>query len=105
MFARRGVLATRVQATAIYFEFLAGTLKATRGTSLTDFPEVEKYPDTEKSKEVAASVRASVNFLYGLARTEHPTEWPIEFWNRGLELEGCIGLSTFLEENNEQADG
>jgi len=98
LYARRDVFATRVQATAIYFAFVAGCLKVAEGTGLADFPEVEKYPDTEKSKQVAASVRASLNGLYGEARDRHSTEWPLIFWNRGLALEGCCGITGVWEE-------
>lgn len=100
LYARRDVFATRVQATAIYFAFVAGCLEVAEGTSLADFPEVEKYPDTEESKRVAASVRASLNFLYGVARDRHSTEWPLIFWNRGLALEGCRSITEVWEEQS-----
>jgi len=81
--------ATFVQATIVYIAFVTGKLKATHGTALADFPEIERYPATEESQRVASSVRGTVSVLFAQANTEYPSDWPRYFWNRGLELEPC----------------
>jgi hypothetical protein len=105
MYPRSEVFATRVQASAVYFAFVAGCLKAATGTSLADFPEVENYPNTEPSQAVASSIRATLNFLYGDARERFPTQWPANFWNRALELEECQGLSRYMAQEQGQENG
>ena len=84
--SRSDVDAMRTQATAVYLAFTGGWLKILADSALADFPEVERYPETDKSQLVASSVRAALNGL----TTQMPTsEWPRYFWNRGLELEPC----------------
>jgi hypothetical protein len=104
LYARRDLFATWVQSTAVYYVFVAGCLKAVKGTSLANFPEIEKYPSTEESKRVASSVRATVNLLYGEHNNRVPSSWPSTFWNRGLVLESCRGISEVREEHNGRAD-
>jgi hypothetical protein len=93
LYNRRSILATHVQATVVYLAFAGGWFKVANNTSLADFPEVEHYPDTEKSRQVAASVRATVNAFYGHLKSQESPEWPHKFWNRGLVLEPCCGLT------------
>ena len=76
----------RTQATAVYLAHTGGWLKLRGDSALADFPEVERYPNTEKSRLVASSVRAALN---GLMVTMPSSDWPRYFWNRGLELEPC----------------
>jgi hypothetical protein len=82
--SRSGVL---VQAQAIYMGFVLGKLFVKKGLALADFPEVEKYPFTELSKQVGASICASVNMLAGNMLPKFPEDaWVQYFWQRGLEL-------------------
>jgi hypothetical protein len=78
-----------VQATIVYLAFVLGRLKVKKGLTLASFPEVEKYPDTEMSKRVAAAIRSAVIGFFG--RTNHGAQsnWPFEFWGRGMEIEPC----------------
>src|SRR5262245_12744374 len=50
--SRNGVLA---QAQAIYLGFMLDKLRVKRGLALADFPEVQHYPETDKSLKVGAS--------------------------------------------------
>ena len=84
--SRADVDAMRTQATAVYMAFTGGWLHILADSTLADFPEVERYPDTEKSQLVASSVRAALN---GLTIQMQTSDWPRYFWNRGLELEPC----------------
>lgn len=82
--SRDGVL---VQAQAIYMGFVLGKLHVKRGLALADFPEVEKYPATELSKQVGASICAAVNMLAGTMLPKYPEDaWVQYFWQRSLEL-------------------
>lgn len=84
--SRADVDAMRTQATAVYLAFTGGWLHVLAESALADFSEVERYPDTEKSRLVASSVRAALN---GLTIKMPTSDWPRYFWNRGLELEPC----------------
>lgn len=73
---------------AVYIDFCNDRLKVVRGTSsLERLPEIERYPDTEFSLQLAASIRAAVNGIAPLVLTD--TTWPAYFWNRGKELSPC----------------
>jgi len=90
MFDRRTSSAIFTQATFIYLAFVLGGLKVAEGLALADFPKVMDYPHTERSRQVAAAVRSSVQFFFGPPAYDPASSWPGYFWNRGLELEPCI---------------
>ena len=75
-----------MQAGFIYIAFVTDKLKVFQGTSLAKFPEIEHYPDTPESLEVASGVRGTINVLLGI---DVDDQWPRYFWNRGLELSEC----------------
>lgn len=78
------------QANVVYSAFVADRLKVRKGLALAEFPEVEHYPNTEKSKIIAASIRSSVPMFFGMEDSEFKDRWwPTYFWNRGMELEPC----------------
>ena len=87
MMDKRSHLATFSQAHAIYVAFNSDLLKVAKGLSLSRFPEIQDYPQSEKSKEIAASVRNTVIVLAGTKLTD--VSWPQYFWNRGLKIENC----------------
>jgi hypothetical protein len=79
-----------VQATATWLAFDAGKLKVQKGLALAEFPEIERYPDTELSRKVGSGVRATVNLLFDSNPGSHEaSSWPAYFWNRGLEIAPC----------------
>jgi len=77
------------QANAIYICFVLGKLRVTSDSSLANFPEIENYPNTEESKKIAASIRASINGFIGLDIGGTKTDWPDYYWNHGLEIDKC----------------
>jgi hypothetical protein len=82
--SRNGVL---VQAQAVYMAFLLDRMRVKEGLALAEFPEVEHYPNTERSIEVGASICATVNFLAGDSLAKYPDDtWVQYFWRRSLEL-------------------
>lgn len=87
---RASTSATMAQATATWLAFDAERLKVSAGLALADFPRIEDYPKTDQSQRIAASIRATLNQMFGdLDLMASGTGWPIAFWNRGLELQPC----------------
>lgn len=89
LFDKQTRRAVMVQATVVYIAFVSGRLKVAEGLSLAHFPEVEKYPSTEMSRRVAASARCAVLTFFGESQKFTATNWPMEFWNRGMKIESC----------------
>jgi hypothetical protein len=82
--SRNGVF---VQAQAVYMGFVQAKLFVKRGLALADFPEVERYPSTERSQQVGASICATVNGLAGTSLPEYSKDaWVQYFWRRSLDL-------------------
>ncbi|MBK8982399.1 MAG: hypothetical protein IPM38_08815 [Ignavibacteria bacterium] len=94
MFDRWNTDATFVQANAIYIAFDSGNLKVNKGLLLAEFPEVQHFPYTEKSKQVASSIRAALNGYFGRDRIGS-VKWPMYFWNNGLILQKCEFLNNY----------
>lgn len=78
-----------VQATAIWLAFDSGALKVFEGLALANFTEIEKYPHTELSEKVAASIRSSIYIFFTEPHYPASSDWPRYFWSRGLEIDGC----------------
>ena len=90
LFDRASPSATLTQATAMWLAFDADRIKVSAGLALADFPRIEEYPHTELSRRIAASIRATLNQMFGeVEMMASGSDWPIAFWNRGLELEPC----------------
>ena len=89
LFDRTARLATFTQAHSVYVAFDLGMLRVAPHLTLASFPQIEEYPKTELSKQIASSVRATVSSLAGMHHRAHPSSWYVEFWNRGFELEAC----------------
>jgi len=82
--SRSGVL---VQALAVYMGFVLGKLVVKQGLALADFPEVEHYPTMERSKQVGASICATVNMVAGTTLPKYSEDaWTQYFWRRSLDL-------------------
>ncbi len=79
-----------VQATVLLLMFDADAFKVNEGSVLSKFVEIERYPNTELSREVGSMIRATLNGLFGQDnfRIKNST-WPQYFWNRGLAIDGC----------------
>ncbi len=86
-----------VQATAIWLAFDSGALKVFEGLALASFPEIEKYPHTTLSQKVAASIRSTIYIFFSEPHYPSSSNWPKNFWNRGLEIDNCY----FEETSNE----
>ena len=54
---------------------------------MADFPEVEKYPETESSRKIGGSICAFVNMMVGQMLPDYKNDqWVLYFWKRSLEL-------------------
>jgi hypothetical protein len=89
LFDREQKTTMMVQATAVWLAFDSGKLKVAEGLALAKFPEIEKYPNTELSQQVAASIRCTVLPLVGTEECVKSSPWPKYFWNRGLKIDSC----------------
>lgn len=82
--SRNGVL---MQAQVVYLAFVLGRLLVKKGLALADFPEVQHYPKTERSKVVGASICSTVNMLAGRSLPKYEDDnWVQYFWRRSLDL-------------------
>jgi len=82
--SRSGVL---IQAQVLYLGFMLGKMYVKRGLALADFPEVQNYPNSEKSLRVGAAVCSSVNMIAGSMLPKYPEDaWVQYFWKRSLDL-------------------
>jgi len=83
--------ATQVQAAAVYIGFVNNRLRVPVDSPIAQFPEIERYPDTELSRMIASTVRALVPMLIPHEEGEFHTDWSEYFWNRGMEIDECRG--------------
>jgi hypothetical protein len=82
--SRNGVL---IQAQALYLGFILGKLFVKKGLALADFPEVQNYPNSEKSLRVGAAICSSVNMVAAKMLPKYPKDdWVQYFWKRSLDL-------------------
>jgi hypothetical protein len=86
---KRSWLSTFSLGNIVYFLKALGKLHIVGDSPLAEFPKLVDYPNTEISKMIASSVRASSNILLSNEKLKNE-KWISEFWNRGLELEPCI---------------
>jgi hypothetical protein len=88
LYDKRSQPATLVIANAIYIGALTGKINYTAQSQVPNLEAVLDYPNTEESRMVASSLRASITAFTSMG-DEAVSEWPRYFWNRGLELEPC----------------
>lgn len=82
--SRAGVL---LQGQVVYMGFVIGKLHVKEGLGLANLPEIQKYPDTELSLQVGASVCAAVNGFSGRMLPDYSKNaWVQYFWNRSYDF-------------------
>ena len=93
LFDRRSRKAMLVQATSVYIATETGRLRYPQAVGPPDLEALLHYPDTERSKMEAASVRATMNAILGIADEpsfiDAPDRWPDRFWENGLAISEC----------------
>lgn len=80
---------TMTQATMVWLAFDSGSFKVFEGSILANFPEIEKYPHSELSRTLAASIRSAINIFFSDKLYSENSGWPDYFWNRGFEIDRC----------------
>lgn len=79
--------AATAQAHLIYAAIASGAIILPPGM-LENLEEIRQYPNTEKSKNLAASLRSiTTMFVAQLSELPDGKVWSTYFWERGLELE------------------
>lgn len=87
---KRSKKSTFTIANVVYSLFVLDRLKIVKDSPMTQFPKIQEYPDTEISRMIASSLRASINAFYGMEMFDKDNStWAKEFWNRGIEIEAC----------------
>ncbi len=89
MFDKTSRLAIETQAALMYFGFESGRFHVTEKSVLSNFPEIQHYPDTELSKIIAAVIRSSTPIFIAEQLKITGNKWSFYFWNRGLEISEC----------------
>ncbi|SHG85404.1 hypothetical protein [Flagellimonas flava] len=84
---RRSKEAMYAQALVLYVAMATGKLIVTKESSLLGINEIKEYPDTEKSRQIASSIRASFNGILGNKDLTIRCDWANNFWVRSFELE------------------
>lgn len=87
LFDQNSSLATFCCSTLVYIGFCTDKLKVASHLKLASFPEVEKYPETLLSRQVASGCRATFNLLVGQDRTPSAIALRREFWRRLAAVE------------------
>jgi hypothetical protein len=87
---KRSKKSTFTIANVVYSMFVLDRLKIVKDSPMTQFPKIQEYPDTEISRIIASSLRASINAFYNVEMFyKDNSTWAKEFWNRGIEIEAC----------------
>jgi len=87
---KRSKKSTFTIANVVYSLFVLDRLKIVKDSPMTQFTKIQEYPDTEISRMIASSLRASINAFYGLDMFDKDnSSWAKDFWNRGIEIEPC----------------
>jgi len=90
------------QASCIWLAFDADVLRVGAGQALAEFPQVQDYPETELSKRIASSIRATLHMFFNPPHyTETPARWVDYFWNRGVEISPCFYLNHHEDDDDQ----
>lgn len=88
-----------VHGTTMYLVSVSGKLFLQKGSILGNFTVIEHYPNSEKSRKVAAAVRAFITNFIGMNDDEDQEGWSNYFWNRGLQIAECSIERSIPNEN------
>lgn len=87
LYNKKGKESTFALGSVLYVMGMCKKLRIVKNSALADLPELIDYPNTEKSKIIASSIRATTNVLLNSNSIENSQIWVSYFWNRGLEIE------------------
>lgn len=87
LFDKTSKEAVAMYANAVYITFATKKAKAAKGLGFENFPKIEKYPETEESRAMAAIVRATALPLLSMSKIS--LSWADYFWNNGIKISTC----------------
>lgn len=74
-------------------------------SSLAEFPKVQDYPESELSKRIASSIRATTHMFFNPPHyTEKPAPWVDYFWNRGVDISPCFFLNHHEDDEDQRRE-
>jgi len=89
LFNKEARFTVMVQATVVYIAFVLDKIKVMEGLALARFPEIESYPDTELSLQIASSIRSTLLILFNSRAEYTKNNWANRFWNHGMRNDPC----------------
>ncbi|MBP6754923.1 MAG: hypothetical protein KA210_02150 [Bacteroidia bacterium] len=84
---RRSEAGTIAQAAVLFNSMVSGKFNAPYGSIFWEFEEIDNYPKTEKSLQLASSIRAMINAFMDKETRNVECEWVNSFWQRSFQLE------------------
>ena len=89
LYDKRSKESTFTLGNVFYYLGANGKLHIVKNSAIADLPKLIDYPNTEISKMIASSLRASSNVIINKSFIDIDEKWISYFWNRGLQLEPC----------------
>lgn len=86
---KRSKESTFVIGNVVYSMLANDRLKIHKDSVIAKLPELKDYPNTEISKMIASSNRATINVLFGDNFYNRNNTWIKYFWQRSIDLEPC----------------
>jgi hypothetical protein len=90
LYDKRSIEATFTLGNVFYYLGANGKLHIVKNSGLAELPKLIDYPNTEISKMIASSLRASSNVVISKSFIDIDDKWIMYFWNRGLQIEPCM---------------
>lgn len=84
---RRSIAGTIAQGAILFNLIVAGKFHAPKGSIFSEFKEIEKYPNTDKSIQLASNIRAAINAFMAKDNRNMECSWVNNFWQRSFQLE------------------
>jgi hypothetical protein len=84
---RRTEAGTMVQAAVLFNSMVTGKFNAPKGSIFCEFEEIDNYPDTDKSLQLASSIRAMINAFMNIEFRKTDCEWVNTFWQKSFIIE------------------
>jgi hypothetical protein len=84
---RRSEGGTIAQAAVLFNSMATGKFNAPAGSIFCEFGEIDNYPKTDKSRQLASSIRAVINAFMSTENRNIDCEWGKSFWQKSFIIE------------------
>jgi hypothetical protein len=84
---RRSKRGTIAQASVLFNSIATGKFNSPAGSIFWEFTEIDNYPDTDKSLQLASSIRAMINAFMNKENKNMDCEWVKSFWQNSFIIE------------------